>query len=270
MSTLGYKKLHYPKSRVATFDVGKIGNNKHHIAGFVEIDVTGARKKIKDLRKEKRISFYSWFIKTVSDVVSSQPLSHGLMDNRKRIFVFEDIDIAMPIERNVNGEKVPLALLIKKVNEKSISEIYSEIEKAKNQVISDEGDFVLGEKKSRFMMNLFYSLPQKIRMFFWKKILYNPFKAKESMGTVIITSVSGQINFSGWILPKSMHNLCLGLGSISKKPWVVNNKIEIREILHLTILFDHDVIDGAPAARFINKLVKYLEKSYGIENSSII
>jgi pyruvate/2-oxoglutarate dehydrogenase complex dihydrolipoamide acyltransferase (E2) component len=65
--------------------------------------------------------------------------------------------------------------------------------------------------------------------------------------------------FPGWILPKSLHNLCFGIGAVVPKPWVVDGKIQVREILNLTVLFDHDVIDGSPAARFVDKLVKRLE-----------
>ena len=32
------------------------------------------------------------------------------------------------------------------------------------------------------------------------------------------------------------------IGAITKKPSVIEDKIEIREILHTTILFDHDII----------------------------
>jgi pyruvate/2-oxoglutarate dehydrogenase complex dihydrolipoamide acyltransferase (E2) component len=57
-----------------------------------------------------------------------------------------------------------------------------------------------------------------------------------------------------------MHNLCFALGSIVKKPRVVEHEIRIRDVLHLTILFDHDVVDGIPAARFAARLVKRIEE----------
>lgn len=79
------------------------------------------------------------------------------------------------------------------------------------------------------------------------------------MGTAIITSVGSVAYLPGWVIPKAMHNLCFALGSVVKKPWVVRNKVEIRDILHLTILFDHDVVDGAPAARFAARLVKHIQ-----------
>jgi pyruvate/2-oxoglutarate dehydrogenase complex dihydrolipoamide acyltransferase (E2) component len=38
-----------------------------------------------------------------------------------------------------------------------------------------------------------------------------------------------------------------------------------RQILHLTLVFDHDVIDGAPAARFTKRLVELIESGYGLD-----
>jgi len=54
----------------------------------------------------------------------------------------------------------------------------------------------------------------------------------------------------------------LGVFKIKKKPWVVDGKIEIRDIMTLAISFDHRVIDGAEAAIFLNEVAKYLEKPY--------
>jgi len=51
----------------------------------------------------------------------------------------------------------------------------------------------------------------------------------------------------------------LGIHKIKKKPWVVNDKIEIRDILTISLSFDHRVIDGAQAALFVNEIIKYLE-----------
>lgn len=51
----------------------------------------------------------------------------------------------------------------------------------------------------------------------------------------------------------------LGVGRISKKPVVVGDEIKIRHILPISITFDHRIVDGAEAARFINELKKHLE-----------
>ena len=57
--------------------------------------------------------------------------------------------------------------------------------------------------------------------------------------------------------------ICFGISTITKKPVVVEDKVEIREVLKMTILLDHDVIDGAPMTRFLSNLSENIEK--GIE-----
>lgn len=84
-------------------------------------------------------------------------------------------------------------------------------------------------------------------------------------GTVFVTAVGmfGK-GHSGWGIAASRHSLSLVVGSMAWKPAVVEGRIEPREILNLTVLFDHDVIDGAPAARFMRRLVELIESGCGL------
>ncbi|MDE0009979.1 MAG: dihydrolipoamide acetyltransferase family protein [Candidatus Poribacteria bacterium] len=54
----------------------------------------------------------------------------------------------------------------------------------------------------------------------------------------------------------------LGVGRILKKPVVHNNEIAIRSMLTLSLTFDHRVIDGAPAAQFLQTVASYIEDPY--------
>jgi len=92
-------------------------------------------------------------------------------------------------------------------------------------------------------------------------ILKNPFLRKNAMGTVVITSVGAGRGVSGWIIPKTMHTICIALGSVTRKPWVVKDEVVPRDILHLTVLIDHDAVDGMPAARFTAAFAKALSLS---------
>ncbi len=80
----------------------------------------------------------------------------------------------------------------------------------------------------------------------------------------MVTSVGMIGEMYGWIIPASVHPLCFAIGSIVKKPWVVNDEIKIREILYLSALVDHDVIDGAPAVRAFNHLKDLIESGSGL------
>lgn len=50
----------------------------------------------------------------------------------------------------------------------------------------------------------------------------------------------------------------LGIGTIEKKPVVVNDEIAIREILPISLCIDHRVIDGGDAGRFLSRLKELL------------
>ena len=62
------------------------------------------------------------------------------------------------------------------------------------------------------------------------------------------------------------HTLQLTLGGIAKKPGAVEDRIEIREYLNVTISIDHDIVDGAPAARFTQRLKEMVESGYGLSD----
>jgi pyruvate/2-oxoglutarate dehydrogenase complex dihydrolipoamide acyltransferase (E2) component len=95
----------------------------------------------------------------------------------------------------------------------------------------------------------------------------NPAMNAAMGGTVGITAVGmfGE-GLSGWGMGElSSYSLGLLVGSIAWKPAVIEGRIEPRQILNLTVVFDHDVIVGAPAARFTRRLVELIENGYGLE-----
>ncbi len=50
----------------------------------------------------------------------------------------------------------------------------------------------------------------------------------------------------------------LGVGRMRKQPVVLGNEILPRELLSLSLTFDHRVVDGAPAARFLETLCRLI------------
>lgn len=263
-----YSVVDFPKSRIGTIDLGRIARTKHHIAGLLEIDVTDARSRLRTLRRESgvAVSFTSWLIKTIATAISEHKEVHALLHrNKRKLIVFDDIDIAVIVEKEVDGKPVPLPVVIKRADKKAMAEIHREIEAAKSQDIRNEGDYVLAEGSSALQMKLYYLLPAVIRRLVMKHILSRPLLRKKLMGTVILTSIGTKRGLPGWFIHKSYHNLSVGVGSVLKKPWVVQNEVKIREILNLTILMDHDVVDGAPMARFISRLTQLMETASGLE-----
>lgn len=56
----------------------------------------------------------------------------------------------------------------------------------------------------------------------------------------------------------------LGVGRINKKPVVVDDSIEVKPMMVLSLSFDHRAFDGAPAAAFLTELKENLENPYSL------
>lgn len=54
----------------------------------------------------------------------------------------------------------------------------------------------------------------------------------------------------------------LAIGRIHAKPVVVDGQIVIREMMALSISFDHRLVDGAPAARFLQRIKQFVEQPF--------
>jgi len=259
-----YRFQNIPRSRIATFDIFAVGLGKHHIAAMLEFDVTESRARLRTLRKKGiTVSFNAWLVKVIGKVLHDHPDASAYLFSKKKLILFNDINVSMIVEKKLGDVRVPIPLVIEKAHEKSALDITNEIEKAKSQEFSS-GDIVL-EKQSSSYEKLYYHLPGFLRRLFWKVLLKKPKAAFRTMGNVAVTSVGmiGKIN--GWFIHRSVHPVSFGVGSILKKPVAIEDEVRIREILNMTILVDHDVIDGAPMVRFLNDLTNHIETGKEID-----
>jgi len=254
-----YKIHRFPKSRIATIDICEIGKRKHHVTGLIELDISKSRGKIREYNKchINKISFLAWIISVISYTLKEYENISSYLKGKNKQIIFEEINVSIIVEKDLKGQKVPIPLIIEKANEISIEEISKQINDAKNKQLTDN-DIVLKKNTNR-LERIYYFVPGFIRRLIWKILLRHPKLAFKKMGNVAITSIGMVGQIKGWFIPISIHPVCFGLSSIIKKPIVIEDRIEIREILSMSILFDHDVVDGAPMARFVSELSKNIE-----------
>jgi 2-oxoglutarate dehydrogenase E2 component (dihydrolipoamide succinyltransferase) len=78
-------------------------------------------------------------------------------------------------------------------------------------------------------------------------------------GTFSITNFGGFGSLIGTPIINQPQVAILGVGTVDKTPVVVDDAIAIRSICHLSLSFDHRLIDGALADRFMTRLKQALE-----------
>ena len=249
----------FPQTRIATIDMFPEAIKKHYISALLEFDVTESRVKLKELRKAGvHISFNAWIIKVIGAVLAKHPEATGYLYKKRKIIIFNSISISILVEKKISGQKVPVPALIQNVDIKTASEISREIEWAKSRDISAEEAVI--NRPSSLAEKIYYHLPGFLRRIFWRILLSLPELAYKKMGNAVVTSIGMMGKINGWFIHRSVHPVSFGIGSVLKKPVVIKEEIKIREILNMTILVDHDVIDGAPMVRLLNDLTKSLEK----------
>jgi hypothetical protein len=88
---------------------------------------------------------------------------------------------------------------------------------------------------------------------------------KKHWGTVTVSAVGMFGQGAGWGIPPSSPSLCwITVGGMGQKQEVVDGHTGIRDYLSLTVSVDHNIIDGAPAARFAERLKELIESAYGL------
>ncbi len=266
MKNRGYKTIEFPRSRIATFDIGAVAKTKHYVTALLEFNVADARRKIRDARKtqDARISFTGWLLKAIGETIRQHKEVAAFLYGRRKLIIFDDVDISIVVEKDLDGYKVPIPLVIRKTNEKSAAAITAEIENAKAEKFSS-GRTVLNQK-SGFLERAYQFFPGTLRRLAWRSMLRHPRFVFKKMGNAVFTSVGmiGQVN--GWFVQTSVHPLSFGIGAITKKPVAVGKEIKIGEVLHMTVLIDHNVVDGAPMARFVDSLTKNIEGGIGLQD----
>jgi pyruvate/2-oxoglutarate dehydrogenase complex dihydrolipoamide acyltransferase (E2) component len=242
-----------------------LSGSVHCMYGLLEVDVTLARQFIAEhkARTGETLSFTGFLTLCLARAVEEDKSVQAFLKGRKQLVLFDDVDVGLMIERKVGEKRALMGHVIRGANHKTFREIHQEIRSVQSEPVPS----------GRGMPNWFRTamlLPWPLSKLFnagLRMVMRRDPTIPVSMGgTVGITAVGmfGE-GHSGWGIFPVTQGLGLVVGSIAWKPAVVEDRIEPRQILNLTLTFDHDVIDGAPAARFTRRLVELIESGYGLD-----
>jgi pyruvate/2-oxoglutarate dehydrogenase complex dihydrolipoamide acyltransferase (E2) component len=257
-----YTTKPYPLSRQIIVDSTRIGKEKRSIYGLTEFDVTEARCILRQYEEKtgEAISFTAFILHCLGKAVAKHKGVQGYRRGRKKIILFDEVDISTVIEVEFQDARFPMSHVVRQANHRSVREIHEEI----RQVQSNKHNSAsMGYWKG---LKYFLLLPWFLRRLFYNWVQGNPFRRKRITGTVSLTAVGMYASGTGgWGIGLSTYTTGITLGGISEKPQVVDGEVQAREMLHVSMEFDHDVVDGAPAAQFAQYFKELVEGCYGLE-----
>jgi pyruvate/2-oxoglutarate dehydrogenase complex dihydrolipoamide acyltransferase (E2) component len=239
----------------------------HAIYGLLEVDVTVARQFIAEhkARTGEALSFTGYLTFCLARAVDEDKAVQAYLKNRKQFVIFDDVDVGLMVEGKIGEKKALMGHVIRGANRKTYREIHQEIRQVQSEPVPPGRGM---PSWFRSAMLLPWPLSTLVKSLLGMILRRDPTILVSMSGTVDITSV-GMFGggHSGWGLTPTGTSLGLVVGGTAWKPAVVEGRIEPREILNLTVVFDHDVIDGAPAARFTRRLVELIESGPGLDET---
>lgn len=254
----------FPPSRLATIDIGALARSRHHVSAMLEVDVTTARERIRVWRREVgELSFLAWALAVIGATVREHPEVAAFRAGRRRVQYADSVSISIVVEKEVDGTVVPLPVLLPDINTLSPTDITLRLREAIDGSVA-ANDLVL-HRSSTVGERIYVLLPAILRRLVWRALLASPKRTHALMGNVAVTSLTSAGAVNGWFLPLTVHPLCIGLGSVLRKPVAHGEQLVVRDVLNFTVLMDHDVIDGAPMVRFIRALTRAMERGDMLE-----
>jgi pyruvate/2-oxoglutarate dehydrogenase complex dihydrolipoamide acyltransferase (E2) component len=247
----GYHSIPLTFNRRAVRASASVTKEKNVIHSVTEIDITEPRQIIREYfeKSGEKISLTAYIVTCLAHVLKDHPMLNSFIKGRK-LYVLNDVTVSVLIEREITGEKVPEPIGIDQAQLKSVFQIQKEIREAKSKQ-GDKLGSLSGQAWIRFipifLLKTFIRIADK-----------NIYMARR-YGKVCVTAIGMFSKEAVWFIPHGSATVLLTVGSISDKVVKYNGEIVTREHLCLTVSFDHDIVDGAPAARFMNQLTETIK-----------
>ena len=267
-----YHVVDLTPGRRAWINTLNLSGPTHWMTGLLEVDVTVPRQFIAEhkARTGETLSFTGFLVFCLARAVDENKEVQACLKGRKQLIMFDDVNVGMMVEHKAGETRALMGHIVRAANRKTYREIHDEIRSVQSEPAP----------ANRGMPNWFRSamlvpwpLSRLVRALMSMATRRDPTIRVSASGTVDVTAVGmfGK-GHSGWGIATTPVSLSLVVGSTAWKPAVVGGRtgsselrrIEPREILNLTVMFDHDVVDGAPATRFVKRLVELIESGDGL------
>jgi 2-oxoglutarate dehydrogenase E2 component (dihydrolipoamide succinyltransferase) len=201
-----------------------------HVTSFVEVDVTNMvnwRNRVKDQFKKQHgenITFTPLFVEAVARAIRDFPMINASVDGN-RILVKKDVNIGMAAALPSGNLIVPVIKNADYLNLTGLAKVVNDLANRARQ---------------------------------------NQLKPDEIQGgTFTLTNVGTFGNVMGTPIINQPQVAIMAMGAIRKKPAVLETEhgdvIAIRQMMFLSLSYDHRIVDGMLGGSFLRRVADYLE-----------
>ncbi len=256
---MSFDVLPFPSARNPIIDAGYMSSKRHLIHGFLELDVTDARRILKDTtgKDGQPLSFTAFLVASYGRALHQHPKIQALREILGRLVVFHDVDVATLVEPSPGMVAIPH--VVRAAQSRTVRDISEEI----RSIQVDQHPW----RNLEALATLGARLPRFFRLTYMRFYQLNPVAFKRLAGTTQVSSIGMFGKRAGWGVGfLAYHSVGLLVGGIAETPLAYQGSIALRECLYVTLTFDHDIVDGAPAARFARTFSELVESASALND----
>jgi pyruvate/2-oxoglutarate dehydrogenase complex dihydrolipoamide acyltransferase (E2) component len=233
--------------------------------GMLEIDVENAVLYIQELSRSSgvRVTLTHLVGKAVAEAIAQRPEVNAIVRRRRYIYQRDSIDVFFQVAfeggEDLSGAKIEAA------DGKSVLVIARELQMRADRVRNNrDSDFTRSSQRIaalpaflrgralRAAEYLSYDLGLDLSVF---GIPYDAF------GSAMVTNVGtfGLPRGFAPLVPFSRAPIVVTIGAVEARPWVVKDKLRVRDVLSVGVALDHRLLDGYQAGRIAKRFREILE-----------
>jgi pyruvate/2-oxoglutarate dehydrogenase complex dihydrolipoamide acyltransferase (E2) component len=220
--------------------------------GLVDVDVTEVRRRLRAF--DPPLSLTGYVAACVARAAARYPEVHAYRDWRGRLVLTRDVDLAILVERQTLDGPVPVGHVLRGANLRTVVDLSAEIRSVQGSPGTSISDRRFGRLAAAARV------PGVASLFF--RAAHRSVRLHRMSGTVAVSSIGAFGAGSGFgIGVPTVLALTVTIGGMSEQARAVHSRVQVRDVLDLTISIDHNIADGAPAARFVAALRELIENA---------
>jgi len=243
----------FPSNRRLVTAAMRAGRRMAPMYGLAEMDVTTAKRLL--AAHDPPSSLTAFVVASVARAAAAHPDVHAYRNWRGQLVTHHHVDVTTMVEISTPQGLFGLPHVLRDADVRSVPDLTAELHRVKREPSASSSGRWL-ERAAPIATHI----PGAVQAMY--TVMARSVAVRQRIGTVAVTAVGMFAGGGGFgLTPLTMMSLEVVIGGMSQRPRAVNGRVEVRDVLDLTIAIDHNVVDGAPATRFAAELRELIESA---------
>lgn len=243
----------FPSNRRLVTAAMRAGRRMAPMYGLLDLDVTKARRIL--AAHDPPSSLTAFVVASVARAAAAHPEVHAYRNWRGQLVTHRHVDVTTLVEIPTSQGPFGLPHVLHDADIRDVPDLTAELHRVKHEPSTSHSDTWLERAAP-----LATRIPGAVQAMY--AVMARSVAVRQRVGTVAVTAVGMFGGGGGFgLTPLTVMSLDVVVGGMTQRPRVVDGQIQVRDVLDLSLVIDHNVVDGAPATRFGADLRNLIENA---------